>query len=273
MNAISSISETKADAETAALYRDIKLTLQVPVVNLLWRHLATIDGSLGAIWRWIKPLYENETLASEAAQLRNIDGLPGIVPWSRATLRECGLHAEGEATVNAILVNYDRSNPLNLIAVMALLTKLNGVDSSLNTRAVRRGIEMQPSTVPLPPLIEEHAMIGEIARLARVLHNIGVPQQSTKIVAGVPRHLAHWPGYLSLVAKTLSPIEEEIGQCIARVQRDAQSRGYALGRALNYPGNIPSVQRVVDALTLFGSQELIANYIPKVRLLRSAMPR
>lgn len=67
MDSIPSVPEHLAVGATADLYRDIKETLQVPVVNLVWRHLATIDGALGRVWNSIKPLYGDPDLEPGAA--------------------------------------------------------------------------------------------------------------------------------------------------------------------------------------------------------------
>jgi len=44
------IAEASATGETADLFADIRATVGVRVVNLVWRHLATIDGALP--WAW-----------------------------------------------------------------------------------------------------------------------------------------------------------------------------------------------------------------------------
>ncbi|MCF8533828.1 MAG: hypothetical protein K9G48_12550, partial [Reyranella sp.] len=51
------IAEASATGETADLFADIRATVGVRVVNLVWRHLATIDGALPWAWAAVKPLY------------------------------------------------------------------------------------------------------------------------------------------------------------------------------------------------------------------------
>ena len=41
-----SIAESSATGVTAEIFGDIRKTVGVQVVNLVWRHLATIDGAL-----------------------------------------------------------------------------------------------------------------------------------------------------------------------------------------------------------------------------------
>jgi hypothetical protein len=51
------IAEPAATGETAALFADIRATIGVRVVNLVWRHLATLNGALPWAWQAVKPLY------------------------------------------------------------------------------------------------------------------------------------------------------------------------------------------------------------------------
>jgi len=52
------VAEAAATGETAELFADIRATVGVRVVNLVWRHLATFDGALPWAWTAVKPLYQ-----------------------------------------------------------------------------------------------------------------------------------------------------------------------------------------------------------------------
>ena len=43
---VPAITEAEATGETAAIYTDIRRVYGVGVVNLVWRHLATLPGAL-----------------------------------------------------------------------------------------------------------------------------------------------------------------------------------------------------------------------------------
>ena len=49
-NWVSAISEDEATGETAEIFTDIRATLGNGVVNLIWRHIATIEGALPWFW-------------------------------------------------------------------------------------------------------------------------------------------------------------------------------------------------------------------------------
>ena len=71
-DSIPAIAEGDATGDIAILYEDLRVTLGVPFVNLIWRHLATIPGGLAWTWTLVKPLYasgELERLSSKASAL------------------------------------------------------------------------------------------------------------------------------------------------------------------------------------------------------------
>jgi len=47
---VAAIGEKAAIGETAEIFADIRSTLDVEVVNLIWRHLATFPGALQWVW-------------------------------------------------------------------------------------------------------------------------------------------------------------------------------------------------------------------------------
>ena len=67
---VPAITEAAATGEIAAIFADIRRVLGVDVVNLIWRHLATIPGALPWSWRTLRPLYADGTIAGDAAALR-----------------------------------------------------------------------------------------------------------------------------------------------------------------------------------------------------------
>ena len=55
---VSAIREDEATETIASIFADIRETLNVEVVNLVWRHLATMPGALEWVWGTLKPLYK-----------------------------------------------------------------------------------------------------------------------------------------------------------------------------------------------------------------------
>src|ERR1700733_11582565 len=73
---VPAITEAAATGETAAIFADIRQVLGVDVVNLIWRHLATIDDALPWTWGTLRQFYVDGTMRREAAALHGELALP-----------------------------------------------------------------------------------------------------------------------------------------------------------------------------------------------------
>src|SRR5260370_19294202 len=54
---VPSVREEEAAGEIGEIFSDIRKTLGTSVVNLIWRHLATMPGALPWTWSTVRPLY------------------------------------------------------------------------------------------------------------------------------------------------------------------------------------------------------------------------
>ena len=82
LDTISTVTEKEANSEVTTIFADIKETLGVPFVNLIWRHLATIPGGLAMTWSLAKPLYASKILNESARALRRETALvQTLSPW------------------------------------------------------------------------------------------------------------------------------------------------------------------------------------------------
>lgn len=270
---IASIPESRADAATAELYADIRHTLRVPVTNLVWRHLATYDGALARVWQCVKPLYLDGRLDADAEALRSPPDLPVLARWGRDTLHAVGLDAAAIASVRDILANYHSTNAPNLLALLAVLACLE--DPDLPRRTTPGGPIRSRASAPvraLPPLLDPAALTPAVRSAAQRLNDLGLPPGPRALVAGVPRHLAHWPRFLTLCLDSLGPVSDELARSIDLVHASA------CARARHFAADLPPLNDahwssdVARALRRFTSVELIANYIPKVSILIRALP-
>lgn len=273
MHDIASIPESRADAATAELYADIRHTLRVPVTNLVWRHLATYDGALARVWQCVKPLYLDGRLDADAEALRSPPDLPVVAPWGHDTLQAVGLDAAAIASVRDILANYHNTNARNLLALLAVLACLE--DPDLPRRTKPRAPPRSHADAPvraLPPLLDPAVLTPTVRTTAQRLNDLGLPPGPRALVAGVPRHLAHWPGFLTLCIDSLEPVSDELARSIDLVHATA------CARARHFAADLPPLSDthwssdVASALRRFTSVELIANYIPKVSILIRALP-
>jgi len=111
---VDAVTEQTASGMIAEIFVDIRQTLDVEVVNLIWRHLATMPGGLEWVWSSLKPLYEGAAIAP-AANIRRHMSLPRVSVISHDTLRVAGIDGEALAGIGAILDSYQHTNALALV--------------------------------------------------------------------------------------------------------------------------------------------------------------
>lgn len=215
------ISEASATGRTAELFEDIRRTVGVRVVNLVWRHLATFEGALPWAWEAVKPLYLNGMVDNAARHFRGIMALPAL-----------GLLTGDEpASVDDVLASYDHSNTINLFALGALVAWLRN-EGALGTPSVG-GPRLVPPDVVLPKLASESDVSPATWALVLRLNGFGDPRQL--ILASMYRHLAHAPSFLQRVEQALMPVQVDgtLDRAIAANRQGAAAQARVLARAIS----------------------------------------
>lgn len=198
---VPAIAEAAASGETAVLFADLRATLGVPVVNLIWRHLATMPGALPWVWGAVKPLYTSGAVVAAAEAFRSRMTLPSVPALPVAALSAAGLGAADRAGIDGVLASYDHSNTINLLAMTTFLRQPQGV-----SRDAPPATGAPPMPEALPKLLTFAEMAEPTADLVRALNLLGERDEG-RIVASMWRHLAHWPPFLSLAWVLLAPLE------------------------------------------------------------------
>ncbi len=270
---VPAITENDATGEVAELYDDIRKTLGVPLVNLIWRNLATMPGALAWAWSSIKPLYASGQIQNEALALIKGQQLPAVPMLPTAALRVVDIDAGAEVAIRGILDSYNRSNPLNLIALFTLLAMLRN-ETTEDTAAPVPQEAQQAFDGTLPALVNLHETSDEIAELVRAINRLGARGRDHVLVS-MPRHLAHWPGYLALYWTLIAPLDAngELHRCIDSVFANGQACGARLAGAISEAPQPPDASRAQIESTLNDfCHNAISRMIPVVSLLRKAMP-
>lgn len=276
---VPSIPEAEATGATKTIYEDFKAITGVPVVNLIFRHIATFPGCLEWSWNVLRPLYASGSVATHATQLMNDLETPALPRLSHAALRAVGVDAVGESAINRILDAYNRSNPMNLVALTTLLAYLDdpyqaGAKSAPALPPPRR--ETAPASEALPPLIAVHEMSAETRTLVQTLNSLG-PQGNARTMASMYRQLAHWPGYLALSLALLHPLHQssQLQRYVNHAQSLATSLTQELLGQLGPPTTPPpegeAQTALQTALSVFTSN-LIVEMLPVGKILRAAQP-
>jgi hypothetical protein len=106
---VPAIAEASATGAVAEIFADIRTVLGVEVVNLIWRHLATIPDAPPWAWGMLRPLYADGTIRAEAQALHTRIALPHLPPFPHDLLAAVGLGGDDLASIRNILAAYDRS--------------------------------------------------------------------------------------------------------------------------------------------------------------------
>ena len=214
------VAESQATGETAELFADIRNTVGVRVVNLVWRHLATIDGALPWAWSAVKPLYLDGMVDRAAVRFRESMRLPMLG----------SLAGVQPASVDDILASYDHSNTINLFALGALVGWLRS--ETAERGMPETGPRLPAPDVVLPKLASAEDVAPETWALVLRLNRFGDPRQL--ILASMYRHLAHAPAFLRQIEAVLAVVEADgsLAHAIADNRADAHQRSKVLARAI-----------------------------------------
>jgi hypothetical protein len=212
---VPAITEAAATGETATIFGDIRQVLEVDVVNLIWRHLATIDGALPWAWGTLRPLYVDGSLRGEAMAL----AIPAEV------FAGLGLRPDDMTAIRDILAAYDHTNGMAVLALSALRGCLDGHAPRDIQAAEPRMVSAAPQT-KLPKLLDLTQMRAETATLVTALNGLGTRRPGA-VLASMYRHLAHWPPYLSLAWLLLAPLDRDgqLATTIGQAQDAVSVRG------------------------------------------------
>lgn len=214
------VAEAAAVGEIADIFTDIRATVGVRVVNLVWRHLATIDGALPWAWAAVKPLYLQGIADRAAVHFREAMSLPQLG----------SLVGQQPRSVDDVLASYDHSNTVNLFALGALVAWLRG--ETAREGLPQSGLRLPAPAVVLPRLGSAEDVAPETWALVLRLNRFGDPHQV--ILASMYRHLAHAPAFLRQIEAALAPVEADgsLSRAIAANRTAAHEQAKVLARAI-----------------------------------------
>jgi hypothetical protein len=260
------IKEADATGAIAEIYADIRNSLRVPMVNLIFRHMATIPDCLEWAWRNIGPVYASGQVVAAAEKLLAEQPLLSLhVPpdvWG----------ADHKA-VGATCAAYARANPANLLALKALQFILAESGQGRARRKPLRGLPPRPAAVelaPLPPMADLASLNDEtkktLAALTAQLHG-----PDGRVIPSFYRHFTAWPKLLSGVHDALQPLIDDgtLNAAAAALNRDAH--GYARVLYLDCPATRGGPPSEAALNTLGELLELFPPNICKLTLIARAL--
>ncbi|MBM3491897.1 MAG: hypothetical protein FJX68_15935 [Alphaproteobacteria bacterium] len=183
---VPAIAEAEAAGEIAVLFADIRAVLGVPLVNLVWRHLATLPGALGWCWAAARPIYVSGRAAAEAQAVLAGLSAPPLPGLSREALAAVGVGEAELARIRAVVATYNHTNPVALVALTALRLCLAGEPGEVRPAAPVPG--PAPAEADLPRLLPLAEMAADTASMVVALNRLGA-RGHDRILASMYRHL------------------------------------------------------------------------------------
>ena len=248
------VSEAEASPEIAAIYAGLREAVGVPIVNLIWRHFATLPGVLPWAWETARGAIASATVAEgRARQAELVRASPGL-DLSAVGPALLALPAGERARVAEVVRVYNRGNGVNLQVLSAVRRVVAAGVAVGGARPVLG--EAPPAapvtgSIPALPRMEDlpEAVRGEVSALA-ALHDPSDP-----VVPSLYRHLALWPGVLPPVREALAPCfsDGRIASLRASLLGAAEESAAALLPCLTPPGPFPAGHRdaVLRVLAVF----------------------
>ena len=220
------VPEREAEGLVAELYEDIRQVVGLPIVNLVYRHLAVEPKRLEAAWNQLRPNLADAAIDSGAETLLTTASLD-IPALSAPTLEAVGLDRRGLDAVAATLAAYNHANPRNLIALLALR---HGASGSGSPRPARREGEAGWEILPMADL---GSLDAPTLALLEEMTGAVTARGETTLIPGLFRHLAQYPVLLALAWTALRPSVE--GRALARTANAVARQATGLAVALPHP--------------------------------------
>ncbi len=271
---LAELPEAEAAGEVRHIYAEIRRLSGVPMVALIWRHLATIPGTLEWAWSILEPAMRGGAVQQAAWELAAQARVPRQPTIPVAALRAAGIGAADQRAISEVLDGYNRANPVNIVMVRCLSLHLA---SQAGASGQDAWPQWQPPPPPpeLPPMVNPGAMTPTVRALALLLTDRGSDAAPSAVWPSLYRHLAHWPAFLGYAAVLVPPEFEAIDAVAARMRQDVDATAATIAARLVADAGRPvptgeQARQLQSAIKQFSSR--IPEMVVIGNLLRAALP-
>jgi hypothetical protein len=270
------IPESEATGTVRELYDDMKATMNIGMINLIYRRMATADGLLEWVWDAVRPVLASGDVERAALLLESGLDWPSMPEIPAPALPLLGLGSPEIDTLIRVLDDYNRGNSLNLFLLTAFAERLK---SGGSWEEVPDATVDVPSAKPrdLPPIVAMSDMSKETASLVRVL-SAPISLANKPMIPSLFRHLARWPGYLALVSPhIIHMIGSGKLSTVSSIVRN-RAIGFApdLGKKIRVPVGLKTPGEAIQAYWIDQWQSYTSKPIPEMIVigyaLRHALP-
>jgi hypothetical protein len=205
---LAELPEACATGTTREIYSEIKRLGAVPMVALVYRHLATLPGALEWAWSAIRPLMTSGRLQEDAWRLACDVRSDPVVAIPPEALRALGMDEAAVREIHDVVDAYNRANPVNLLVLTCLALVADGAAPAAAPSGSDRAWVPPPPIRPLRPMIDPASIPAAVLDLLARLSPGGGPS-GTRLVPSLYRHFGDRPHVLALLGTLLLPRFED----------------------------------------------------------------
>lgn len=264
--------EEEAPAAISRIFADIKRASGTPLVNLIFRHLATIPGGLEWAWGCIRMNWGYDGLLKAASALPSPDI---VIEFPGELWRVAGVSPHDLAEIRALVDHYNSTNAANILGVTALSQIIrHRCHSSVDTKLTWPDAPRREFTHAGPAVPKLDALPSDVMQLLRFVNGLGETEPPA-VIASLFRHLTLWPGSLAVTGALLAPLSQS-GE-LTRWQRETTISAEEIAEKMlsrTKPDCPPPPETgreaILNALDLFRAS-VIAKMLPIGRILSRAL--
>lgn len=262
------LAEREATGEKAAIYAEMKRLGGVPMVALIFRHLATLPGGIEWVWNAIGPAWTSGRLQETAWRIAREAPMAPIASIPRAALTALGVDDAGVREIRIVLEAYNRANPENMLSVLCLLRLLDGREA--RAPATAHAWIPPPAPGPLVPMADVSRLPHDVPALLDLVAAPG-SDAGPRVIQSLYRHFTHRPAFLALAVTLLRQRFDDgaIDRSVAAIAVEMNAAADAIARSISAP---PAPHAgIAVACSRFGGA-VIPQMIVVGRLLDEALP-
>ena len=260
------IPEIEATGRVAEIYDDIRQTLDMSMVNTIWRSLALKEEVLEWVWSSLKPIYQNGSVRHYASKLHSQINLDNVPPIPLPALRILGVSDKDKDDLKNLMDDLAYSNAQNIIAFKALLnepSRENDIEAIPPKIDPRKKYDL-PKPINLEDLSTDEKELFEEIRSIGGTVSVGFPPMWL-------RGLARYPSIMPLAWAILTQLEAT-GQLadMKEVTRESSDRYSSVLSA--YVERAPRPDTASEAIERLGKLcDAIPRAIPVCLALKKAV--
>ena len=258
------VPESDATGLIRELYDDIKVTMNIGMINLVYRRMASVDGVLEWFWHAVRPVLVSGEID------RALSSLTADLDWrvvpevSASSLSSLNLGDREMEDLIRVVEDYNRGNSLNLLLLTAFAERLkSGGPIAEVTNTPKKHPLVEP--LGLPPILAMSDMSQETASLVRAL-SAPISPLHQPLIPSLFRHLARWPEFLAFVSPYLTHMinSGEVSRMSNVLQDCAEDWAPDIGRKIEISVDATTPDEVVQKFWIGECQAYTSKPIPEM---------